>query len=104
MAYRSGISIISPPTGFFSDLSGGYFRVENKIDNLIERHIINKNLNLDDKWSYVDILDLRKKMREVYSNKNSKKVIEKNTKQDENMLYNIIKSEKSIKEKTNEIE
>lgn len=102
MAYNSGASVISPPTGFFSDLSEGYFRVENRLDNLTERHITNKNLSLDDKWSYVDILDLRKKMREVYSNKSTRKVVEKNTEQDENMLYNIIKSEKTTKEKTNE--
>ncbi len=102
MAYHSGTPVISPSTGFFSDLSEGYFRVDNRIDNLIERHIVNKNFSLDDKWSYVDILDLRKKMREVYANKSLKKAVEKNTKQDENMLYNIIKNRKSIKEKTNE--
>ena len=103
MAYNSGISVISPSTGFFSDLSEEYFRVENKIDNLTDRHITNKTLSLGDKWSYVDILDLRKKMREAYSNKGIKEVVEKNTEQDENMLYNIIKNKKTIKEKTDEI-
>lgn len=102
VSYKSGTPVISPPTGFFSDLSEGYYRTENRIDNLKERHVTSKYLSVDDRWSYVDILDLRKKMREAYSKRSEDTSFKKNTEQDSDLLYNIIKKTISLKENKDE--